>query len=502
MPDLAIYIPTPEEIDLLDDRGLAELEKTVKIQKLYLAKQIESHQDANLLLYVPNKPNPKQKELLAAWLDPKYKVFTFTGGNRSGKTAITTWLALSLLFGEYLWDGTKLVFPHTGARRVRLVGQDWEKHIKTVVEPALVKWWPKSRRVDIKKNNQGIKAFWTDLKTGSTLELMSNKQESDLFEGWDGDAVFYDEPPTREIRVANARGLVDRKGREMFGMTLLKEAWIDREVIKARLEDGRPDPTVFNVHATIWDNVGYGIDEEGIDQFAKTLRPEEKEARLWGKPSYMAGIVYPQFRRETHIRPMPRKGIPIDWITDVSIDFHPSKPWAVLFKSVDSRNFHYCIDEIWEHGSWKYIGEEIIRKIRDKHLRVENIIIDPLAKGDEQSDLAGESVFAKMSDLFLSYGYILKTASKDKENGIHMVQDLLITENEMPGLFFSDTLKRTIEEIEGYMYDEFGKPQKVDDDMMENLYRLVLLGTVFYTPRERDYEQPRQEVGRSPVTGY
>lgn len=785
MPELDVYIPSNEEIVLMDDAALDRLEKEMKLQKLYLAKQIEGHQDANLLLYVPNKPNPKQKELLNAWLDNKLKVFTYTGGNRclggeteifdpiknktmpiekinsdfnvfslsdtgpviakaekpfqkgeddiyeikllngnkftcsgshlvltpfgwsaisqlqegcevfplptnsgffplvhvsdvqsfsnkeqdflydylaysywndeqprhdqvvfqdnipllngvrehmnsdnplyldarahkqghnrlcqyffhpstsddmnrivdqsavslsriygntllpfwgeeplfrqplpveafepqlnslisqrqlfscgtldhssfpiitsikylrrdvkydftvpeyhnyfaggvihhnSGKTTVEVWLALSVLFGEYLWDGTKLTFPHNGARRVRIVGQDWEKHIKTVIEPALVKWCPKSRKFDVKKNNQGIKAFWVDLKTGSTLELMSNNQESDLFEGWDGDAVFYDEPPKRDIRVANARGLVDRRGREMFCMTLLKEAWVDREVIKARLEDGRPDNTVFNVHATIWDNVGYGIDEEGIEQFSKTLRPEEKEARLWGKPSYMSGLIYPQFRREVHIKHKPQKGIPLDWITDIAIDFHPSKPWAVLFRAVDSRNFHYCIDEIWENGSWKYIGEEIIRKIKRNHLRVNHIIIDPLSKGDAQSDLAEETVFQKMAQFFISFGYILQAASKDKENGIEMVRNLLVTDNEMPALFFFDHLKRTIEEIEGYMYDEHGKPSKDEDDMMENLYRLTLLGTSYRRLNDDDEDNhSRRTPNRNPVTGY
>ena len=35
-------------------------------------------------------PNPKQKQLLDGWLDNNKKVFTFTGGNRMGKTTILT----------------------------------------------------------------------------------------------------------------------------------------------------------------------------------------------------------------------------------------------------------------------------------------------------------------------------------------------------------------------------------------------------------------------------
>ena len=429
--------------------------------------------------------NPKQKLLFDAFRNPLYKVFTFTGGNRSGKTTSLVVYGISAMIGKWPWDGEPLKFSHGHPRKVRYVGQDWEKHIKTVVEPALKYWWPKSRRVKTAKNNVGVEALWTDEETGSTLEIMSNKQESDLHEGWDGDLVLYDEPPRREIRVANARGLVDRAGREVFGMTLLKEAWVDREVIKALLPDGSPDPSVYNVHAEIYDNLGYGLDKEGIDQFAKTLTEDEKEARLNGKPSYLSGLIYGKFNRQTHVRSLVT--VPLDWIVDISIDFHPSKPWAILFLATDKRGFKWVIDEIWQHGSWKVLGEEIIRRIKRYQYRVENIIIDPLSKGDEQSDLHEESVFRKMSDLFNVYGYDLYAASKDKDGGIHLVNDLLMTENEMPALFFRSTLKRTIMEIEGYMIDaSTGRPSKENDDFMENLYRLVLLGTEWHEPSGRN----------------
>ena len=387
---------------------------------------------------------------------------------------------------------------------MRLIGQDWEKHIKTVIEPALEEWWPQAYRVEKKKNNVGVNALWTDVKTKSTLEIMSNGTESELHEGWMGDLILYDEPPKRDIRVANARGLVDRQGREFFCMTLLKEAWVDREVIKARNPDGTPDRSVFNVHATSYDNIGYGITQDGLDQFAKTMRPEERDSRLNGIPSYMHGIVLPNFRRERNLR--KRFKVPLDWIVDVAIDFHPSKEWAVLFMATDGRGFKYLVDEIWSHGSWKTIGEDVVRKLKSYGCRVNNIIIDPLAKGDAQSDLAGESVFDKLATLFMAYGYCMMTASKDKENGIVMLNDLLFSQNEMPGLFVFDDLKRVPYEMEGWMYDDTGKPSKIEDDMVENLYRLVLLGTQYSPPGDDDDLNDRSRRGgnngRNRITGY
>jgi len=448
-------------------------------------------------------PNPLQKKLLEAWDNPHYKLFTYTGGNRIGKTTIGIIIGLSTLFGKWLWNGRDLIIPHHYPRKVRLIGQDWEKHIKAVLEPELHKWWPKNRAVRIKKNNFGAESFWVDEKTGSSLEIMSNKQESELHEGWSGDLILYDEPPRREIRIANARGLIDRQGRELFCMTLLKEAWVDRDVIKAVNQDGTPDTTVFNVHGDISANIGFGITQMGVEQFAKTLTEEEKDARLKGIPSYMSGLIYSKFNRQTHLR--KRFKIPLDWLVDISIDFHPSKKWAVLFVATDKRNFKYCIDEIHENGSWKAISEEIVRRIKTNHYRVEApIIIDPLAKGDEQSDLNEESVFEKMQNLFAAYGLRMSAASKDKDGGIHLVKDLLMTENEMPSLFFFNDLKQTIKELEGYMIDpDTNKPQKYDDDFMECLYRIALLNTQWYNMADDEIFTYKHEVEtRNAVTGY
>lgn len=423
------------------------------------------------------EPNPPQKALLDAWMNPQYKVFTFTGGNRMGKTFIGSYLAISVMAGKWFFDQKKMVFPHDRPRKIRYVGQSWEGHIKAVIEPALKFWWPKSRPVETKKNNQGIEALWKDNRTGSTIEIMSNVQDSSVFEGWEGDLVVYDEPPKRDVRVACARGLIDRQGRELFCMTLLKEAWIHREVIKARLDDGSPDLTIFNIDGKIYDNLGYGLTKEGIDQFAKTLTDDEKQARLEGKPSYMSSLVCPKFDRKKHVR--DRFPIPLDALIDIQIDFHPSKKWAVVFVATLKNGFKYVCDEIWDKGNPKYIAEEIIRKIRERHYeRINSIEIDPLSKGGKENEI---DVFSLVSETLASRNYPLGTASKDKEVGIAMLNSLLWTENEMPGLFFFKDCVKTIQQVEDWMYDpDTLKPSKVDDDFVECLYRLVLKNTQWF----------------------
>jgi len=425
----------------------------------------------------------------------------FAGGMVHHNTVLGTLLAFSTLFGKYMWDGRSLLhlFNHNQPRKVRYVGQDWEKHIKAVLMPELEKWWPKNRQVKKKKNNNGVDANWIDIETGSTLEIMSNKQESDLHEGWSGDLIIYDEPPKRNIRVANARGLVDRLGREFFGMTLLKEAWIDREVLKATDDAGKPDMKVFNVHGESYDNVGYGITKEGLNRFASKLTEEERESRLKGIPSYMAGLVYPGFSRKMHLR--ERFKIPLDWMIDIAIDVHPRERQAVLFIATSPRNERYLVEEIWGHGDGTWIGENIARAVNFHSYRVNRIIVDPLAKGDKNND---DSVYEKIAKVLMSRGYVLETASKDKTHGILEIKNHLIGPNNQPSMFFFNDLVRTIFEIEGYMWDkDTQKPMDKDDHMMENLYRLLLLDTQYEDEDAFDeYNYPDTYSGRDAITGY
>lgn len=421
--------------------------------------------------------NPKQAELLKAWADPSYKTFTLTGSNKFGKTTAGTIIAISCMIGYWPWDKMKVKISKVPVK-IRYIGQDWENHVKTVLAPCLWKWWPKERKVINKKNNQGVDAFWEDVATKSTLEIMSNKQEVDVFEGWDGDIVIYDEPPRREIRIACARGLAVTNGRELFTATLLKEPWVDREVIKARLEDGRPDPSVFNVHGVIEDNLDFGMTQEGIDNFAKKLTADEKSARLKGVPSYMSGLNYPQFKRETHLK--KRYKVPLDYIVDIAIDTHPAKEQAVLFMATDPRNYKYLIDEIWMYGDGTAIGEEIIRYITRNAYRCNKFLIDSSAKGNQNEPF---TTYERIDNVLFKYGYALETYKKDETGGIQATRNLLISPNNEPALFIFDDLVRTIFEIEGYMIDPVTfKPQDKENDMMDNLYALANENTQWFPP--------------------
>jgi hypothetical protein len=494
---------------------------------------IKKFQRENLIYQFGNPKywhwNSFQQTILKAWMNWALKVFLATGANRKGKTTLGVSLAFATLFGELPWSGEKLYFPHDDPRRVLYVGQGWETHIQKVVEPEMKKLWPKQRPVETKKNNMGVLAHWTDGITRSELFVASNNQESDAFEGDQYDLIVWDEPPKRENRVAAARGLIDRQGRELIVATLIKEAWVHREIIKARLENGEPDLTVFHADGDIYDNVSrcmkghyiqrfirkrigtvdgpeigicecgetkdfikFGLTLDGVDTFAKKLKGDEKTARLLGRPSYLGNLVLPKLDRRIHIKKRFDKW-PLNWITDVSIDFHPSKPWDVLFVATDPRNFKWAHDYLHTHGSPKFIAEEIVRKAQDNHYNINSITIDPLAKGDENAR-GLLTTFDVMEEVLAAFNYSLETASKDKDNGIIMINDLLMTENEMPGLFVFDDMGIVWDQLEDWSNDpDTGRPsKKQDDDFCELLYRIILKNTQYYDPTEQEREFPEE----------
>ena len=433
----------------------------------------------------------------------------FAGGLIHHNTTILTLIGLSTMFGKYLWNNQSLLhlFNHNKPRKIRYIGQSWQEHITQVVIPELQKWWPGNRIV--KKHGNGVirDTFWLDEQTGSTLEVMSNSQDSNVHEGWSGDLVLYDEPCKEEIYIANARGLVDRRGRECFAATLLTEPWIDQKIVKKRLSDGTPDRRVFAVSGHSSDNVGYGITQEGLDDFADKLTAtsgkDTIEARLSGKPSYLSGLICGEFNRNIHLK--KRFRVPLDYIVDISIDFHPRERQAILFMATDRRQDRYVVEEIWDHGDAKWIAESILLAIAHHKYRVNRIIIDPLAKGDSNNP---ETVYEIIANILLREELILEVASKDKDHGILEINNHLKGPNDTPSMFFFDDLPETLFEIEGWMWEkETNKAIKRDDHMMENLYRLCLLNTQYYPPEDED-EYPQYNTGkfanddRDAMTGY
>ena len=363
---------------------------------------------------------------------------------------------------------------------------------------------PKSWEVETRKNNVGAENQWAFRINGmpvGSIEIMSNNSESKVFEGSSLCVVAWDEPPPRVNRIASVRGLTDNNGIELFAMTLLSQAWVSQEVIEKLDEEGFPDPTVFNVVADIYSNVGFGISKEGVDQFSKSLTADEKQIRLLGIPAYKSNLVCP-INREKHI--VDKFKIPIDWPVWVSIDPHPRKPHAISFWTTSPQNLHYIFHEISEHLTPLQIAQEIIRVMKEQQLRIMRVIIDPAAKSDGNNE---QTAYDIISAELGRFGLWLEVGGKHKDSGIQILNSMLRPVNrEQPQLFIFRNCRNTILQLEGWMYEinEEGqsKPSKKLDDFPECIYRIALLDPQYTPPYNEKDEVPVNTRGRSSLTGY
>ncbi len=429
------------------------------------------------------RPNPPQKEIIEAFLDPRYMVIILCGGNQIGKTTILCVLAVAMMHGYLPWDGRRIKWvSHSGPRKTRFIGPNWDAHRpEGQIYETMADWWPARREVETRGSQNCPKALWRDVKTDSTIVMASAESKTKAHEGKRFDLLLCDEPIARPLWVANKRGLMARRGKAVFGMTLLDEAWIDTELIKARDELGRLDRSVYTVTATIFDNLGFGLTKEGIEQFEKGLTDEEKQARMLGVPSSRLGLVMKQFNPQKHI--IMDNPIPLDWIVHIAFDWHPRKQQAILFVAQNNRDEWWVIDEIWDFGSGKKMAEEIVRKVKANAWRVEySVLIDALAKGDTNND--DGCTYEQVEKKLIPHGMVLDVGTKDRESGIEEIQDCLLSQNGIATLFVMEHCVRTIHELQAWQWNkDTQKAKDEDDDQMSNLYRIMLRGTKWFAKR-------------------
>jgi hypothetical protein len=354
-----------------------------------------------------------------------------------------------------------------------------------VISPKLKEWLPVGS-YKTRNNNVGIEGFW-DFPNGSTIEIMTNTQETRLHEGWSGHLVWADEPPSRDKYIANKRGLIDFSGIFLLTMTATRETWVLDDIAN------NPDASFGRVTG-ISMRQNPTLKEEDIASFEASLTEDEKLSRIQGGWLNLIGLVWKAFNPDKHI--VDAFEVPTDWPMVAMIDFHTEKPHAISYWATDPRGFWYLVDETFYHQSPEEAADGIIRKKKENTWRLEHAFIDPLAKGDTQyMKMRGFSVedsFNILQQKLGAAGIRLEVASKDKQSGILNVEKWLCGPNKMPTLFFFRTTANnirydghgegTIWELQHWVYRD-GEPAKENDHFCENLYRLTLTGIKYTDPR-------------------
>ena len=161
-------------------------------------------------------------------------------------------------------------------------------------------------------------------KNGSTCQIKSYESGWKKFQSAAVDVVWLDEEPPEDIfkecrlRTLRTSGLIFISMTPLEGLT-----WSHDMLFEAENET-----EVFEV--TLFDN--FTLAEADIERTIGGYSEQEKQARVYGKYTQMAGQIYPTFKRAIHVcNPFP---LGKDYVVFRGIDPHITTPTAVIYLAV------------------------------------------------------------------------------------------------------------------------------------------------------------------------
>lgn len=372
-------------------------------------------------------------------------------------------------------------------------GADWEKLAEVWSSEETGKIWkfiPKGFVKKVHRNSVGVIDL-ISFTNGSSWRFESVKgfKNNPLgSESSDWDAIHYDEPLPEKMRKALARGLIDRGGSEWYTLTPLTEFWINDYFFPADT-GGKPRSDVWTLCGTTYDNTH--LSPENIAEYENDLTDDEKECRIHGIPLELAGLVYKEFKWDTHVLTSPLPGWnefndpPKDWTIYYSIDPHPRTPHAILFCAVGPTGFHVYFTDYFKAVTANELAEAVLNV--NKNRVIGRGIMDPLGFIEEPST---KTTFATE---LANYGLYVDKATKALDTGIIRVR----TQLKNNAIAFTPNCARTLWEIQRYCWDpEKERPIDANDHMMENLYRLELADMRWLDPAWRNVSIDDIEIVR------
>lgn len=417
----------------------------------------------------------------------------YFAGNRSGKSVTNATETIAWAIGERPWypvgdPARRSGIPQYATKQL-IITTDWDKvdEIWTTQRGdrpgKLWQFVPKDAIKSTKRNHSGAIEL-VEFNNGSIIRFdteESFKRNPQGSESSDWDRVGVDEPITLDQWKAASRGLIDRNGQGDFTLTPLREMWMYDYFYgdgAASSKDLTCVPGRFAVRGSIFDNPH--LTREAIAEFERDLTEDEKQARLYGLPLELSGLVYKEFQRDKHVLTqlpdgwrdwhLPRK----DWILYARVDPHPQIPHAVLFCAVGPEQLPILCHELFIPTDADGLADAINEYVRSTGLFLADIKVDPAAWVKDSVTRQ-----ACVADRMAAKGLLVQPASKDKSNGILNMRSVFKADR---GVRIVPTLRRTLWELSRYCYDKENKPVDHDDHMMENMYRMFITPPFWFNP--------------------
>ena len=308
MVSKASYVPISDLLDLV----VAELDTSVT--------------KPNILAY---RPYPEQERFHRCDAFGRY----ISGGNRGGKT--------NSVVAEAIWWATD-THPYrkrprswgNGAIFQRFIVVDVAKGVEQIILPKLKEMVPKSYLVrgSFDQSWDSKNLIFT-FSNGSTIDFLTHQMTLDKHGGVPRHIIYYDEIPPQEVFNENAMRLIDYEGWWVIAATSVAGMGWTYDLLVEPRENGAIPPDELETFVMTQDMNPYlAGDHMSRNRYYLGMDETEKRIRRDGEFLAKTGLVFPNFKVETHvIEPMmpPREW---DWYS--SVDFGWNNPTAWLWHAV------------------------------------------------------------------------------------------------------------------------------------------------------------------------
>ncbi len=240
----------------------------------------------------------------------------------------------------------------------------------------------------------------------------------------------------------------------------------------------------------------------GIDEYLKTLDPEEREAREKGVWKHLSGLVYKELDREKHLYDDFR--IPKTWMRIESVDPHDARATYWAFGAVSpeeieifgkKKNRIYWYEQLLPKGDIESIVDHV-RSLRALHGYTEPAIVILDKKHGEKTQIEEKSWQSELERSGIRHIRLSHSSAGDVELGHKVVREYLKSQystllgTDKPGMMFA---KKALGGPKGIIHAMFNYQYKEDNDKPEEKLK-DWPDTVRYVALEQpSYRGPREE---------
>ncbi|MBI2594748.1 MAG: hypothetical protein HYW38_00600 [Candidatus Colwellbacteria bacterium] len=316
----------------------------------FLEGQERAYETNKLALYQP------KAGLQDAFHRSNKKIRLLVTGNRGGKTTCITIEAIWLALG---------IHPHHPIpvpNRGKLYGESYPAIMESI-KMKFDEWCPLIYLHPTRpySKNQLGQITGVNFKNGSIIRFGTYDQQAEKSESSNWHYVGFDEPPGRNLYIANLRAITDFGGIMWFSMTPLSEPWIYDELWIPGITGEKKHIECFN-----WStDKNPFLNKEGMELFFSEMTEDEKEVRFKGKFMRLKGLVIDTYDPElSDVEPFI---LDSGFCIYEGLDPHPRKPNATLWKAINRDGFRYAVRELYFDGGiyeWGQRIAEVRRELR------------------------------------------------------------------------------------------------------------------------------------------